>query len=702
MAVLEKIRVKLGAFITLIIGVALLSFIVDADTLRSAISMFSSKYDIGEMNGKSIRYQEFQKKIDYYTKIQQILTGSATMDEKTQEMVNQSAWQDYLNEEVIIPQIEKSGVNVGEEEMVDLSQGKYISPVLLRERSFAGADGQFDREMFLQFIKAIPQDNSGNLSVYWKYLENNMKLEQFLTKYISLLAKSTIQNPVELRRTIQENNVTSDVSFIIQPYGLGPDSTVTVSKQEIRDYYNKNRKNFEQKATRDIEYVIFKVTPSEKDIDMAKADIDKAYEDFAKIPVSNLRSFLSKNSDKGLNPYYFKEGELSSVSPVLDSFAFKASIASVLPVFQEGNTFRAARINSVKMLPDSVFVQHILIQGNDQVKIAATVDSLMQVLKKGADFATLAATYSADRNPNAAPGDIGWMTQEYMIPGFDTCFVSAPGTLIPVETKYGHHIVRVKERTKPLKKVQLAVLEKIALASKETYQDYYSKANELSSKAAGNFEKFNAAVKEMNLVAVPAVGIEQGAKTVATYKNARELSRWVYEAKKGDVSQIISIEDNKYFVVAALTAVRQEGIPELVSLEPQIEALLKMEKTNSKLVDNVRERVKGMNTLEEMATALGSMVSKQNGISFGALGSQSFDPKFVGAVAGSEVNKITGPVGGNVGVYIFNVDNRQTGGFYTEDDAKAKSLQLFNYQMQMLLPTLEKLASVKDFRAKFF
>jgi peptidyl-prolyl cis-trans isomerase D len=127
-----------------------------------------------------------------------------------------------------------------------------------------------------------------------------------------------------------------------------------------------------------------------------------------------------------------------------------------------------------------------------------------------------------------------------------------------------------------------------------------------------------------------------------------------------------------------------------------------MEKTNSKLVDNVRERVKGMNTLEEMATALGSMVSKQNGISFGALGSQSFDPKFVGAVAGSEVNKITGPVGGNVGVYIFNVDNRQTGGFYTEDDAKAKSLQLFNYQMQMLLPTLEKLASVKDFRAKFF
>lgn len=133
MAVLEKIRVKLGAFITLIIGVALLSFIVDADTLQSAISMFSSKYDVGEMNGKSIKYQEFQKKIDYFTQIQQILSGSATMDEQTQEMVNQGAWQDYLNEEVIIPQIENSGVSVGDEEMVDLTQGKYIYLPYCRE-----------------------------------------------------------------------------------------------------------------------------------------------------------------------------------------------------------------------------------------------------------------------------------------------------------------------------------------------------------------------------------------------------------------------------------------------------------------------------------------------------------------------------------------------------------------------------------------
>ncbi len=46
MAVLEKIRVKMGVFIH-DIAVALLSFIIDPGTLQSAVSMFSSKYDVG-------------------------------------------------------------------------------------------------------------------------------------------------------------------------------------------------------------------------------------------------------------------------------------------------------------------------------------------------------------------------------------------------------------------------------------------------------------------------------------------------------------------------------------------------------------------------------------------------------------------------------------------------------------------------------
>ena len=88
------------------------------------------------------------------------------------------------------------------------------------------------------------------------------------------------------------------------------------------------------------------------------------YEEF--VTTQNVRQFLARNSDKPLDTYYYKEGELVSISAVLDSFAFNASMRDVLPVYKEGDFFRAARIADVKQLPDSVFVNHILLQNDTE------------------------------------------------------------------------------------------------------------------------------------------------------------------------------------------------------------------------------------------------------------------------------------------------------------------------------------------------
>ena len=699
MAVLEKIRVKMGVFITAIIGLALLSFIVDADTLQSAFSVFSSKYDVGEMDGKSISYQDFQKRVDYFNRINQIVSGSASIDEQASEMILRSAWQDLLSDNVIVPFIESAGIAVGEEEMFDLSQGKNISQVLAREQAFIGENGTFDRNLLVQFIKAIPMDESGNLATYWDYLEKNMMVDQLVGKYVTLLAKSNIQNPVELRRSIVDNNVTSDVSFIVQPYSFAEDTTIVVSKQEVKEYYNKHKHNFDQPASRDLEYVLFEVVPSMEDINAAEEDIEKLVEEFS--TSDNLRLFLARNSDKPLDTYYYKAGELASESPVLDSFAFKAKYSDVLPAFKDGNTFKAARINSIKQMPDSVFVQHILLPNQDKALAKKGADSLITLIEKGADFTQVASENSLDRNPNTIPGEIGWLTQSSMIPGFDTCFVATPGKLFTHETQYGLHIIKVKERTKPINKVQLAVLEKAAVAGRETYQGFYAKANELASRSEGKIAKFNEVTKELNIFPMPAYNIAEGAKSIANYPNTREITRWAYDAKVGDVSQIISV-DNKYFFIVALTKVREKGVPALESIEKEIATVIRREKANEKLVASIKEKTSGLTSLEAIAEALGTTVSKQTGVSFGAPGSQQFDPKFIGFVAGATPSTLVGPVAGNIGAYIFTVDSRETGAFFTEDDAKARSNQVFGYQVQMIPTILEKAAKVIDNRAKFF
>ena len=76
MAVLQNIRVKFGVVISIIIALALLSFIIDPTTLESALSSMSSKYDVGQINGKSISYTDFQEEVEKFSTVSEIMSTS--------------------------------------------------------------------------------------------------------------------------------------------------------------------------------------------------------------------------------------------------------------------------------------------------------------------------------------------------------------------------------------------------------------------------------------------------------------------------------------------------------------------------------------------------------------------------------------------------------------------------------------------------
>jgi hypothetical protein len=105
--------------------------------------------------------------------------------------------------------------------------------------------------------------------------------------------------------------------------------------------------------------------------------------------------------------------------------------------------------------------------------------------------------------------------------------------------------------------------------------------------------------------------------------------------------------------------------------------------------------------INEVAEALGTTVSHNDGVSFGSQ-FQQLDNKFVGVIANAEEGKICGPVQGAIGTYVFKVTGRDTGSFYTEDDAKNYQNQKNQYTSQMILPVMMDLADVKDNRARFY
>ena len=132
MAVLEKIRVKFGLAISIIIALALLSFIIDPSTLESALQGMSSKYDVGKIAGRSIRYNEFLEDVDRYTSINEVIRGTSVKSEAEQQQIRDAAWQELVDRYLFVKNAKDAGITVGKAELLDLTTGSNPSPIILQ------------------------------------------------------------------------------------------------------------------------------------------------------------------------------------------------------------------------------------------------------------------------------------------------------------------------------------------------------------------------------------------------------------------------------------------------------------------------------------------------------------------------------------------------------------------------------------------
>ena len=660
MAVLETIRVKLGILITVLIAVALLSFIIDPSTLQSVTASMSSKYDVGEINGKSISYNDYQADVDKFTAINEILTGGSVQNEQQQASVRTAAWQALVDKYLFIKNAQKAGINVSEEEMINLMSGEIESPVFSQNPAFFDENGQFSKNMLLEFVSYMDSDQTGRLQMYWEWLQNQAKTQQYYAKYNSLFSASNYVNTLALANQIAENNNTFNVEFVMVPMGYVQDSTIVVSDSEIKKYYDNHKKFFRQPASRDIEYVVYEVLPSASDVEAANKALVDVYDEFS--TTENMKSFLLANSDRQYDNHWYKAGELNSLSKEINDFAF-GDAKGVSPVITTDNTFYAVRVVEEAMVSDSVYVKYA----------PATTENVDSVL-------------------NAS--EAMWLTQ---VAGFEDVMKAAKNEKVTVNGM----VFNVLDKTAPVAKKKVAVLVKTAVPSKETVNSFYAKANTLATKSAGKYDNFVKAVAEEGVYAHPINKMLEGTDRLGAIENTKEVTRWAFDAKVGDVSNIITVNNN-YFIVAALKGIHKEGYTPVNEAAASIKNILYSEKSIAKKAEEVSAKIAGLNDMQAIAEALGTTVSTKDGIAFSSLTAQGLDPKFIGAASASEVGQICGPVQGNIGVYVYKVTGRDTGSFFTEDDAKVRDAQMAQYAAQMLLPVMMDDADVKDNRARFF
>ncbi len=687
MAVLEKIRVKLGILISILIAIALLSFIIDPNTLGSTLQSISKENNVGYMNGKPVTYREYFTAVEQNSSLMQALSGGNSNTEEAQNQVREMTWNQIFNERVFFPKINKAGFSVEDAEMVSLLQGENPSPVVAQQRMFAGEDGRFSPEAVKEFVSQMDLDESGIPRRYWEYLKDQVYAQQMYNKYYSALRNSATLNANEIARAIEDGNVTKDVDFFVVPINFGVDSSLNITAAEVNKFYNDRKDIFKQPANRDIEYVMYEVVPSEEDIAAVKAEFDELYEQFKE--ADNLKNFVALNSDRRWDDDFYSKEELTRRTPAFAEYAFGAP-AAASAIDSTAEAFMAVRVAERKMLPDSVSISFAMFPIAEQ----ARADSLFaEVRKNGA---------SADLMPT------GWVTMASLAANgmdvFNEAFEMKAGEtrLLNLDQHQMLAVVKVEKTTKPKEKVKLAFLRKNINPSDDTYRDYNMKAADLADRSDGSYEKFAAIVKEEGLPVIPLQRVTIDTRRIGVVDNARGVVHWVFDrkTKEGSVSDVITV-DNKYYFVAAVTKARKEG---LIPLEAAKEDILKQlinEKKVEKVAQEAREKISGGESLEALAEKFNTTVNHRDGVSFGAA-DMSLEPVFVGAVAAAPQGKIVGPIKGQVGVYFFEVTNIASGEYYTETDALNRNTQKESVLLQRINDIISQEADVKDYRGKFY
>jgi peptidyl-prolyl cis-trans isomerase C len=104
--------------------------------------------------------------------------------------------------------------------------------------------------------------------------------------------------------------------------------------------------------------------------------------------------------------------------------------------------------DTLKSLPpeEEVNARHILVEEETQAKAVA------ERLKKGEDFAKVAAELSKDPGSGKEGGSLGWFSKERMVPEFaEAAFKLEKGQVSePVKSQFGWHVIKLEDRrTKP-------------------------------------------------------------------------------------------------------------------------------------------------------------------------------------------------------------------------------------------------------------
>lgn len=690
MASLNTLRTRGGAIITIVIGVALLSFVL-GDFSPSGCA----DHSVGRIEGKKIEYFEYEQAVKDLTNQYEMYEGRS-MSGKETERIRDEAWAILINKYAIEPSYERLGLSISDAEEIDMVSGEYLSPVLT-QRFTNPETGLYDADAFYQYHSQASVNPMYNME--WQQMQLTMKQERINTKYHGLIGAALVVNDLEVAAGVEAGNRVSDARIVYQPYSELSDDEIEVTDKDIRAFYDKHKSSFKCDESRELEYVVFEVIPSEADYQEHEVLVKEKAEQF-KVN-ENPMLFANRNSSVRPSNIFVKEEDIRDA-------AMLAAIWDKPEGFYgptlTNDVYTMARLAESKTMSEQVMVDFFMVSSIFE----ELADTIATELKNGTNFELIAAQYS-DRvgqqkefpiAVNALLASEESITHKKFA---EDLITAKKGDVVLTENlfvDYGEHIVvaQVIEKSEPVKMGKIAVVTHKVEPSDETRNMIYSEVTDFQVEAGDNYEGFKKAAADNGLYKRVA-SISTSNHNIHGFEEPSSLVNWAFNSKQGTVSTILSIDGDH--VVAALTNIIPQGYASVGDAEREIKPHLIRQKKAEALIENFKGA-----TLEEVASNLGKEIIAAEGVNSNstyAISGIGGDRYLIGAIAAtSEVGKLSNPIAGNLGVYLIEVDDIKTNSDITpaSERVKAESVYTDTYIYNKTGEAVYELINVTDRRLK--
>ncbi|MDD4729047.1 MAG: SurA N-terminal domain-containing protein [Dysgonamonadaceae bacterium] len=708
MATLQKIRNRAGLLIA-VIGVALLAFIM-GDLLTSG-NTFLRKYQDKAfvVDGEIISTQQYFDRVSEWEDFQKMISNENSLDENATSQIRDIVYQQMVKERLLDLQSKKLGLTVSKEELNDLVHGETISPLLQQLPLFVNPEtGVFDKSSLIGFLSTINTDEAElspeqipmvrQYRATWLFIENLIKYQRLEEKYGNLLSSAVMVNDVEAETAFAHSQESADIMYAVQNYYSIPDSVASVTDAEIKSYYNENQHMFKtQNPLAKVTYFAKEVVPSDEDFAEVEALTPEVHEKL--LTSTNVATVVSDYSDVPYSDVYISP-KLMTVDE--RSFVESAQISDVYGPFRDGDSFKLYKYIGKTVAPDSVKVRMIAIpegMPNDSL-VTSIIDSIYTIINNGEDFADVANQL----DPRSNGGELGWVREiDLAQAGSDVAqkiFSIPVGTVTRLELPGQQTLVYVEEKTAPITKYKLAIVNMPVIVSDKTQNNIDNELNQFVSDP--NIKtKFTELAQEKGYSVVPSTMISSTDHLLGQMPGSRQIVNWVMNEKEGAIKKF---DLSKSRVIARIDKLIPAGFAPLSEVSNDIRSILLRDKKAETVIADLES--KNLSTLQDYSAAMDTDIDSVRFVDFNTqnITNLGYEPVLNAYAAYAPLNSVVGPFKGNAGVFVINVFNRDK----SEDEYDAKqqkatmqSNNLYRLQSQAVEVLKEKM-KVVDNRYKFY